>query len=150
MTIDFSQWEEAEKDIRKAQKRANSISGIMAASAAELKGLIESRFIAVSSFGGTPWAARKKPAPHPLLNKSGRLKRSVFAKSSAVGNGDHVVTFGASAPYGDFHQGGTSKMPARPFLPLTKSGAVDSNKPLFAAWVNKAQTRIVNFIIKGR
>lgn len=64
-------------------------------------------------------AAEKAVAGHVLLYRTGALSQSL----RPVASGD---TFGVASdrPYAVFHQFGTSKMPARPFVPaLGKPGA---------------------------
>lgn len=68
---------------------------------------------------GVSWAPRKREGDgHPLLIDTGALLQS------AVGSGPGMiqrldareVTIGSSVYYGKFHQYGTNKMPARPFM----------------------------------
>ena len=76
---------------------------------------------------GQPWPPRKRPAPWPLLIKSGRLLGSLTDQ----GNPEHVeqilagpgsqVTglFGTTVPYAKFHHLGTRALPRRILLPAT-------------------------------
>lgn len=68
----------------------------------------------------SPWAPRKNNADpgRPLLYKSGDLMRNF--RSVVTGPGTVVV--GTKVKYARYHQHGTKKMPARPFLPVDKSG----------------------------
>lgn len=52
-----------------------------------------------------------------ILQISGDL-----VKSLNIDYGDSFAVIGASEPYGQFHQMGTAKMPARPFLGLGNDG----------------------------
>jgi phage gpG-like protein len=59
----------------------------------------------------------------PILHLTGRLKRSL----SVLGGEDSIrdaqpdsLTLGTKVPYAGYHQRGTSKMPARPPLELTR------------------------------
>ena len=71
---------------------------------------------------GVPrWLRRKKPAPHPLLEKTGTLRRS-WTIPRRKGNifrirKDHVE-FGTSLPYAAAHEFGSPKrgLPQRPIL----------------------------------
>lgn len=61
-----------------------------------------------------PWApstaARRGPGGR-ILDETGRLRSSIRARTDARG-----VTVETSVRYGGFHQEGTRRMPARPFL----------------------------------
>ncbi|RRN04676.1 phage virion morphogenesis protein [Bibersteinia trehalosi] len=45
-----------------------------------------------------------------------------LVKSLIIDYGDNFAVIGAGEPYGQYHQLGTSKMPARPFLGLSHDG----------------------------
>lgn len=45
-----------------------------------------------------------------------------LVKSLNIDYGDNFAVIGAGEPYGQYHQLGTSKMPARPFLGLSHDG----------------------------
>lgn len=66
-----------------------------------------------ASVEGEQWAPRKRRYYHPLLEKTGKTRRSLRSKT----RGTNVVT-SVSPPYARFHQSGTRKMPARPFFPV--------------------------------
>lgn len=65
------------------------------------------------------WAPRQDNLPHPLLRKSGTLFRSLVQRG-ARGNVDirseHSLEFGTDIAYADYHEFGTSRIPARPYL----------------------------------
>lgn len=71
-----------------------------------------------ASPSGMPWPPRKDSKAHPLLILTGKLM------NSAVGpGGDHVeiitptsLEFGTDLYYADYHQFGTSRISARPFM----------------------------------
>ena len=63
---------------------------------------------------GAPWAARKRPVLHPILERTGRLRTSV--RSRVVGS---TIVTSVSPFYARMHQQGTRKMVARPFFPAT-------------------------------
>lgn len=48
-----------------------------------------------------------------------------LVKSLNIDYGDSVAMVGAGEPYGQYHQMGTSKMPARPFLGLGDDGVAE-------------------------
>ena len=62
---------------------------------------------------GKPWPPRKDSKPHPLLEKSGRLRRSIQARALQ----EREATIGtAGVPYAVVHQEGRGPIPARTFL----------------------------------
>lgn len=82
-----------------------------------------------ASVEGEQWAPRKRRYYHPLLEKTGKTRRSL--KSRAIGT--NVVT-SVSTKYAKFHQTGTRKMAARPVFPTTEA--------LPAVWVAKIRKTI--------
>jgi phage virion morphogenesis protein len=62
-----------------------------------------------------PWAPRKDKSPWPILIQTGRLRSSIFNTIT----GATQVSVGTNVFYGRFHQEGTARMVARPFLGLT-------------------------------
>lgn len=80
-----------------------------------------------------PWAPRKpskRDNGHPLLIKSGILRRSIEWKF----NGVDTVIVGSDKKYAGYHQFGTRRMPARPFMPLDANGNLT---PQMAQKVNR-------------
>ena len=67
------------------------------------------------------WSPRVDDLPHPILDKTGRLKSS-YTQSGADGNIDERTPFslrwGSDVEYADFHEQGTSRLPARPVIDL--------------------------------
>jgi len=61
-----------------------------------------------------PWEPRQDDNPWPILTKTGALRGSITADI-----GQDSVMINHETDYGDYHQEGTSRMPARPFLILT-------------------------------
>jgi phage gpG-like protein len=96
--------------------------------AQQLAGDLGRGFISSESPDGEPWADLKHPRPRghntgtrPLID-FGDLMLSVIDESS-----DHIeiitddsLTYGTSDPKAHFHQDGTSKMVARPFMGFTQ------------------------------
>lgn len=60
------------------------------------------------------WKRRKDNLPHPILNKTGNMMRSVIFKA------DNLQLVAKMVDYGIFHQVGTEKMEARPWIGLTE------------------------------
>lgn len=82
------------------------------------------------------WKQQHYPG-QPILVREGDLRESV-RWSGQIGAGGifqaerAFVVAGTAIPYGQYHQKGTSKMPARPFLP-TPDPAVFA--PLMKEWI---------------
>jgi len=86
------------------------------AAAKETERLIAEGFKNEKSPYGRKWPARKDKLPHPILDKSGRLKRSWSVK--AQGKRILIRTYGVD--YAKYHQSGTKRMPARRMVPEGK------------------------------
>lgn len=58
----------------------------------------------------------------PILVATGRLKESLTGGAGRIfrQEGNETLRFGTSVPYGVYHQSGTSRMPQRRILDLTK------------------------------
>ena len=71
------------------------------------------------SEGDGRWARRLDNLPHPLLRKSGTLYDSLI-RPGARGNvniqSPNSLEYGTDIPYADYHEFGTSRIPARPYL----------------------------------
>ena len=72
---------------------------------------------------GTPWAPRKREAPHPLLEDTGRLRRSMRGVVGGRRDERIDVKAGHGMVYPAVHQHGSQKLniPARPFLGFGES-----------------------------
>lgn len=68
--------------------------------------------------GGAAWAPRVKPAGHPILNRTGTLKRGT--KFSFVKGRGAKIDFFNPVSYAKFHQFGTSRMTSRPLIVITQ------------------------------
>lgn len=76
------------------------------------------------SWGSKPWKGVKRVVPPPILNVTGRLKRET-AQSTKLVTASRVVlendaTDDRGRTYSGYHNEGTSKMVARPFMKQTK------------------------------
>ena len=81
---------------------------------------------------GTPWAPRKDNKPHPLLQDSRKMERSIKAARESK----TLIKVGSNIGYDKFHQGGTRKMPAREVYGLS-AGNVDDIERLINSWVER-------------
>lgn len=82
-----------------------------------IRGLLDEQFAAQVGPYGAAWAPHseatvKRWGEHAILDLSGALKSLDVRPSGGAG-----ITVTLGAPYGQFHQTGTSRMPARPILP---------------------------------
>lgn len=81
--------------------------------ARELRAVIEQSFNTQATPEGVPWRPLKQPRPgRRILQRTGTLRRRAA----------NVLLFGNTVrvqmpPYGALHISGTSRMPARPFVP---------------------------------
>lgn len=100
--------------LQQFERRLGSVakSGARASSkalAGEATALARQGFKQGRSPEGAAWAPTK--AGNQPLRRTGALERAVQARDTGSG-----FTFSVPSP-GGFHQGGTRRMPARPFLP---------------------------------
>lgn len=115
--IGLSETEDALEELR---QRTEDLGPAMEAIAMEIKRFSDARFATRTAPDGQPWAPLKGSS-----NDRGVLRRSVYARGSK----DSLV-FGASADWADEHQLGTSRMPARPYLP----SAAFTSGPVVELW----------------
>ncbi|MCA9013865.1 MAG: phage virion morphogenesis protein [Planctomycetaceae bacterium] len=104
--------------------RQPSAEEAMQATLGELKADLAQGFQSSTAPDGTPWAPLKHPRPKghnqdnkPLID-TGRLQESVLYNGDEhheeISNGGLVMI--SEVEYGRFHQEGTRKFPARPFM----------------------------------
>jgi phage gpG-like protein len=82
------------------------------------------------------WKMRHFPGT-TILVREGRLRNSVRWSGGVGADGIFIPSatsciVGTSVPYAAYHQHGTDRMPARPFLPTPK---VSDYTPLLKAWI---------------
>ncbi len=114
--VDTSRFDRAMADfpvrIAQAQTRALWYIGQAVSSRAQ-------QAFRTSAFRPSPWAPRTaQTAKHPLLIRSGNLRQSITWRF----NGNDSVVVGSPVQYAIYHQMGTKRMPARPFLPFDEYG----------------------------
>ena len=85
---------------------------MVGAMARELRVDIKRAFDTETAPSGVRWKPLKRPRPGRILHKSGETRRTAT----------RILLFGKSirvqlSPWGGFHQSGTSRIPARPFIP---------------------------------
>jgi phage gpG-like protein len=79
---------------------------------------IEATFAAKVDSAGAAWPPRKDNLPHPLLDKTGKMKRAAITGGSA--DDRELVATVADVPYATYHQTGTKRMPKREFHYVTE------------------------------
>lgn len=91
------------------------------------------------------WKARKVGSSYADLIFSGNLKRSV--RWEATNDNFSTVTVGEGIPYAATHQHGTSKIPARPFVPMVNA---NTPTPYMKRRLEKVAEREIAKIIQGK
>lgn len=83
----------------------------------ELRGAVDTNFSSRGSLFGEPWKPRTKPYPHPILEKTGKMRRNFKQK---LGN-DYLEIFNPT-PYFKYHQSNKprKKLPRRVMLKIDK------------------------------
>lgn len=88
---------------------------------------------------GTTWPPRKHEYAWPILIKTGDLKRSATsggAKGNVQTIGPREATTGTTIPYAGFHDKGTKKMAARPFIDVS-GAAIDTMEDVIGDYILK-------------
>ena len=97
----------------------NEMTRMFAVGAKKHQELIKEYFDSPSDNNWSPYSKAYKKTPPVNLQVSGKLKSSIEYNTTSQG---WVVR--SNVKYGDYHQDGTSRMPARPFLVFT-NGMLD-------------------------
>ena len=82
---------------------------------------------------GSPWRPRKDRKPHPILQETGALRRSVVVTART-----EEIEVSASEPYARFHQDGTTFLPKRRFLGFGVGDLLDL--------ADESETRMARYI----
>lgn len=108
------------------------------AEATKLREAVRWQFLTEGEAYGTPWPARKRPAPGPLLRRTGRLFDSLTLSDhpehvetiqSRPGGGAELL-FGTRVQYAGFHQTGTRFLARRPLLTAAMLAGSEISWPL--------------------
>ena len=87
---------------------------------------------------------RRKNSATALVD-TGRLRSSI-----ATASGARTISFGTNVGYAGFQQFGTRRIPARPFLPITKSGQLmDSADPARVVF-DRISKSVGSYIVNGK
>lgn len=120
--------QQIEQGLAEVGKRASAPGDAYAAVAEVVERSIDQNFAA----GGRPkWESRKDKKPHRLLDKTGRMRRSVGSRVSHSG-----ASIEADASYAPFHDGGTSLLPQREFV-MMQPQDFDAAADIFVGFVGE-------------
>lgn len=95
--------------------------------------------------GRPPWAPlaaetvrRRKGSAHPILYRKGTLKKRATQVNIWKVESDKMYVNGLDRRvfYAKYHQGGTSKMPSRPFMVFQRQD-VTAIERIFKTWLNR-------------
>lgn len=133
--VDFREVQNAIGDIRKKlDNPRNLMQEIGDIIAEDIKNMISVRKTSPSDQPWAPWAdstrksrERKGNAALGLLVDSGTLLRSI---TSQVIGSHHTVQIGTNVHYAEYLNNGTNKMPARPFIGISKRAQEGINQAI--------------------
>lgn len=158
MGISVEGGERAGERIGEMAERAANVRPLLETLAAELRAMVDRSFATDSAPDGRPWAprvqafryadgrpARPRTETRPgrgLLEDSGDLRSSI----SVTVQGGSVVAEAVSG-HAAAQQFGTRHMPARPFLPVDRSGPM-ANGPA-GEWFAALPRRVAEYVARG-
>ena len=134
-------------------KRTQDMTPAMKVGAEAIVRLIANTFQTSKSPTGEKWddldpktvKKRKKNSDKPLLDST-RLSRSLLNASY----GARSIKFGTNVEYAGYQQFGTRYIPARPFLPITRSGDLTDDAGPAKLVFDRIAAQVGNFIVNGR
>lgn len=94
------------------------------------------------SEGRPPWQSLadstviRRGSSGPILNSTGTLRSEATSISNWVIGTEEATMTGVSVEYGAYHQEGTRKMPARPFVLIQPQDVVEIEN-IFGEWVDR-------------
>ena len=89
-------------------------------------------------------AKRKDNSSTPLIDKG------PLSESMATSYGARTITFGTNIKYAGFQQFGTRYIPARPFLPITRSGQLTDDAGPAKLVFDRIAAQVGSYIVNGR
>jgi phage gpG-like protein len=90
---------------------------------------IGSNFDKKATPDGSPWPSAKTPQSHPLLNKTGEMKRSATT-GIQVTVGELAATYRDTNPIAPFHNNGTRNIRKREFFGIGEQAQVQIEETL--------------------
>lgn len=114
---------EAETLLAQLRQNSETIGAVSSDIAAYLRSIVEQGFEKQGRLTKWPplserykqWKVKKKGTADPMLEFTGRLKQAINT-SQRTGMKGFTVKIVSGVKYGVYHQIGTTKMPARPFM----------------------------------
>ena len=133
-------------------RRSENLTPAMKVGAEAIVRLIANTFQKSASPTGEKWEdldpktvkKRKKNSDKPLLDST-RLSRSLLNASY----GARSIKFGTNVEYAGFHQFGTRRIPARPFMPITAQGELTMAGPAKLVF-DRISRQVGNYIVNGK
>ena len=133
-------------------RRSENLTPAMKVGAESIQRLIQKTFQTSASPTGEKWddldpetiKRRRKKSNIPLVD-TGKLRLSM-----ATSYGARTITFGTNTKYAGFQQFGTRYIPARPFLPITRSGELTDNAGPAKLVFDRIFQSVGNYIVNGK
>lgn len=133
-------------------KRTQDMTPAMKVGAQAIQRLMTKTFDNSASPTGKQWkplapqtiAKRKDNSSTPLIDKG------PLSESMATSHGARSINFGTNVPYAGFQQFGTRYIPARPFMPITRSGELTDDAGPAKVVIERIVAQIGSFIINGK
>lgn len=133
-------------------KRTQDMTPAMKVGAQAIQRLMAKTFDNSASPTGQKWDAlseqtierRRKQSSTPLVD-TGRLRASM-----ATSYGARNINFGTNVNYAGFQQFGTRHIPARPFMPITRSGDLTDDAGPAKVVFDRIAAQVGSFIVNGR
>lgn len=133
-------------------RRSENLTPAMKVGAESIQRLIQKTFQTSASPTGEKWddldpetiKRRRKKSNIPLVD-TGKLRLSM-----ATSYGARTINFGTNTKYAGFHQFGTRRIPARPFLPITRAGELTDDAGPAKLVFDRIFRSVGNYIVNGK
>lgn len=133
-------------------RRSENLTPAMKVGAQSISRLLLNTFQKSASPTGVRWkplapqtiAKRKDNSSTPLIDKG------PLSESMATSYGARSINFGTNIKYAGFQQFGTRYIPARPFLPITRSGELTNDAGPAKLVFDRIFQSVGNYIVNGK
>ena len=133
-------------------RRSENLTPAMKVGAESIQRLIQKTFQTSASPTGEKWEPlaeatvkrRRQNSNTPLVD-TGKLRLSM-----ATSYGARTINFGTNTKYAGFQQFGTRYIPARPFLPITRSGELTDDAGPAKLVFDRIFQSVGNYIVNGK
>lgn len=133
-------------------KRTQDMTPAMKVGAEAIARLMQKTFDNSASPTGVKWkplsdktiAKRRKGSSTPLVD-SNKLREATVARGGA-----RTIYFSSNRAYAGFQQFGTRYIPARPFMPITRSGELTDDAGPAKVVFDRIAAQVGSFIVNGR